>query len=78
MVGFERTSFHVTFRGAHLHAIRYAVLSRADKTSLLNILAGHTATRGRITIKADVCLNDYKVDAHQPKFSSADRLRCTR
>ena len=36
--------------------------SGAGKTSLLNILAGRAATRGRITIDADVRLNNYKVD----------------
>lgn len=36
--------------------------SGAGKTSLLNILAGRASTRGRITIKADVRLNNYGVD----------------
>lgn len=36
--------------------------SGAGKTSLLNILAGRAATRGRITIDADVRLNNYQVD----------------
>jgi len=36
--------------------------SGAGKTSLLNILAGRAATSGRITINADVRLNNYSVD----------------
>ena len=36
--------------------------SGAGKTSLLNILAGRAASRGRITINADLRLNNYKVD----------------
>lgn len=36
--------------------------SGAGKTSLLNILAGRAATRGRITINADIRLNNYSVD----------------
>jgi ABC-type multidrug transport system ATPase subunit len=36
--------------------------SGAGKTSLLNILAGRAATRGRVTIDAEIRLNNYKVD----------------
>jgi ABC-type multidrug transport system ATPase subunit len=36
--------------------------SGAGKPSLLNILAGRAATRGNISIEADVRLNNYKVD----------------
>jgi len=36
--------------------------SGAGKTSLLNILAGRAASRGRIKIDADVRLNNYEVD----------------
>jgi len=36
--------------------------SGAGKTSLLNILAGRATTRGRITIEADIRLNNYSVD----------------
>jgi len=36
--------------------------SGAGKTSLLNILAGRAATRGRIKIEADIRLNNYEVD----------------
>ncbi len=36
--------------------------SGAGKTSLLNILAGRAASRGRVTIEADVRLNNYSVD----------------
>lgn len=36
--------------------------SGAGKTSLLNILAGRAATRGRVTIESDVRLNNYAVD----------------
>ena len=36
--------------------------SGAGKSSLLNILSGRAATRGRITIESDVRLNNYKVD----------------
>jgi ABC-type multidrug transport system ATPase subunit len=32
------------------------------KTSLLNILAGRASSRGRLTIKADLRLNNYTVD----------------
>ena len=32
------------------------------KTSLLNILAGRASTRGRVTIRSDVRLDNYKVD----------------
>lgn len=36
--------------------------SGAGKTSLLNILAGRAASRGRVTIDAEIRLNNYKVD----------------
>jgi ABC-type multidrug transport system ATPase subunit len=36
--------------------------SGAGKTSLLNILAGRAKSRGRVTIQADVRLNNYSVD----------------
>jgi len=36
--------------------------SGAGKTSLLNILAGRAASRGRVTIESDVRLNNYSVD----------------
>lgn len=36
--------------------------SGAGKTSLLNILAGRAASRGRLTIKSDVRLNNFAVD----------------
>ncbi len=36
--------------------------SGAGKTSLLNILAGRASSRGRVTIEADVRLNNYSVD----------------
>lgn len=36
--------------------------SGAGKTSLLNILAGRAASRGRVQIKADVRLNNFSVD----------------
>jgi len=36
--------------------------SGAGKTSLLNVLAGRSATRGRITITSDVRLNNYQVN----------------
>ncbi len=36
--------------------------SGAGKTSLLNILAGRAASRGRVQINADVRLNNFKVD----------------
>ena len=36
--------------------------SGAGKTSLLNILAGRAASRGNVTIEADVRLNNYSVD----------------
>lgn len=36
--------------------------SGAGKTSLLNILAGRAASRGRVTIDADVRLNNFSVD----------------
>jgi ABC-type multidrug transport system ATPase subunit len=36
--------------------------SGAGKTSLLNVLAGRAATRGRIRIEADVRLENYAVD----------------
>ena len=36
--------------------------SGAGKTSLLNILAGRTTTRGRITVASDIRLNNYSVD----------------
>jgi ABC-type multidrug transport system ATPase subunit len=36
--------------------------SGAGKTSLLNILAGRAASRGRIKIDADIRLNNYEVD----------------
>lgn len=36
--------------------------SGAGKTSLLNILAGRAGTRGKITVNADVRLNNYRVD----------------
>jgi ABC-type multidrug transport system ATPase subunit len=36
--------------------------SGAGKTSLLNILAGRAASRGRVTIDADVRLNNFAVD----------------
>ena len=36
--------------------------SGAGKTSLLNILAGRAATGGRLSIEADVRLNNFKVD----------------
>lgn len=39
-----------------------AFYSGAGITSLLNILAGRAASRGRITIDADVRLNNYSVD----------------
>ena len=36
--------------------------SGAGKTSLLNILAGRAASRGRVTIESDVRLNNFAVD----------------
>eukprot|EP00980_Cylindrotheca_fusiformis_P030644 scaffold25160_cov450-Cylindrotheca_fusiformis.AAC.1 len=36
--------------------------SGAGKTSLLNILAGRAASRGRVTIDAEIRLNNYAVD----------------
>jgi ABC-type multidrug transport system ATPase subunit len=37
-------------------------LFHLEQTSLLNILAGRSSTRGKITIEADIRLNNYKVD----------------
>mmetsp|Transcript_5873 Transcript_5873/g.17543 ORF Transcript_5873/g.17543 Transcript_5873/m.17543 type:complete len:627 (-) Transcript_5873:62-1942(-) len=42
--------------------------SGAGKTSLLNILAGRAASRGPITISADVRLNNYRVDPTNVKI----------
>mmetsp|Transcript_3691 Transcript_3691/g.4347 ORF Transcript_3691/g.4347 Transcript_3691/m.4347 type:complete len:159 (+) Transcript_3691:472-948(+) len=36
--------------------------SGAGKTSLLNILAGRTKSRGKVEVESDVRLNNYKVD----------------
>jgi len=40
----------------------FSTYSGAGKTSLLNILAGRAATRGRVVIDADIRLNNYDVD----------------
>ena len=39
-----------------------ASLSGAGKTSLLNILSGRARTGGKVTIEADVRLNNFSVD----------------
>ena len=40
----------------------YIVVFRYSKTSLLNILAGRASSRGAVTIKSDVRLNNFTVD----------------
>lgn len=45
-----------------LYLTRRLLNSGAGKTSLLNILAGRAASRGRVSIKSDVRLNNFAVD----------------